>query len=121
MPIPDDVEELIARLAGPLSPPAREGFRRAAEDALTRIPCLGEGAAYRAVSVLQRAFFTPPIDLPRRPTFQPGDRVRVRQGPFAGHLALFVGMRPPQRVEILLALLGGHQRVELASEDVEVV
>ena len=63
MPIPDDVEELIARLAGPLSPPAREGFRRAAEDALTRIPCLGEGAAYRAVSVLQRAFFTPPDDL----------------------------------------------------------
>jgi hypothetical protein len=63
MPIPDDVEALIARLAGPLAPRAQEAFRRAAEDALTRIPCLGEGAAYRAVSVLQRAFFAPPDDL----------------------------------------------------------
>ena len=65
MPIPDDVdvEALISRLAGPLTPPAQEAFRRAAEDALARIPCLGEGAAYRAVSVLQRAFFSPPDDL----------------------------------------------------------
>ena len=53
--------------------------------------------------------------------FQPGDRVRVRQGPFEGQLALFVGMKPRQRIEILLSLLGGHQRVELASEDVEVI
>jgi hypothetical protein len=58
-----DVEALISRLAGPLTPPAQDAFRRAAEDALARIPCLGEGAAYRAVSVLQRAFFTPPDDL----------------------------------------------------------
>ena len=61
------------------------------------------------------------IDLLRRPTCQPGDGVRVRQGPFAGHLALFVGMKPRQRVEILLSLLGGRQRVQLNREDVEVV
>ena len=58
-----DLEALISRLAGPLAPSAQEAFRRAAENALTRILCLGEGAAYRAVSVLQRAFFTPPDDL----------------------------------------------------------
>src|SRR5215471_5181764 len=63
MPIPDDIEALISRLAGPLAPSAQEAFRHAAEDALARIPCLGEGAAYRAVSVLQRAFFDPPDDL----------------------------------------------------------
>jgi len=57
-----DCEQLIARLAGPLSPPDRIAFRRAAEDALARIPCWGEGAVYRAVASLQRAFFDPPTD-----------------------------------------------------------
>ena len=60
--IPDDVEQLISRLAGPLSPPDRIAFRRAAEDALTRVPCWGEGAVYRAVASLQRAFRNPPTD-----------------------------------------------------------
>ena len=54
-----DADALISRLAGPLAPPAREAFRRAAEDALARIPCLGEGAAYRTVAALQQAFFVP--------------------------------------------------------------
>jgi len=60
--ISDDVEQLISRLAGPLSPRDRAAFRRAAEDALTRVPCWGEGAVYRAVASLQRAFFDPPAD-----------------------------------------------------------
>jgi hypothetical protein len=58
----DDVEQLISRLAGPLSPPDRIAFRRAAEDALARVPCWGEGAIYRAVAGLQRAFFDPPSE-----------------------------------------------------------
>jgi hypothetical protein len=64
VPISDDVDPdiLIARLAGPLAPADREAFRRAAEDALSRVPCWGEGAVYRAVAVLQRNFFTPPDD-----------------------------------------------------------
>jgi hypothetical protein len=64
MSITDDLDSdaLISRLAGPLSPPARAAFRAAAEDALTRIPCWGEGAIYRAVAGLQRAFFDPPTD-----------------------------------------------------------
>ena len=37
-------------------------FRRAAEDALARVPCWGEGAVYRAVAVLQRQYFVPPDD-----------------------------------------------------------
>jgi len=57
-----DPEALISRLAGPLSPPDRAAFRRAAEDALTRVPCWGEGAVYRAVAALQRAYFNPPND-----------------------------------------------------------
>ena len=57
-----DFEALISRLVGPLSPPDRIAFRRAAEDALTRVPCWGEGAVYRAIAGLQRAFFDPPSD-----------------------------------------------------------
>src|SRR5262249_15544874 len=53
-------DALISRLAGPLSPPARAAFRAAAEDALTRVPCWGEGAVYRTLASLQRAFFDPP-------------------------------------------------------------
>jgi hypothetical protein len=36
-------------------------------------------------------------------------------------LAIFADMKPRQRVEILLQLLGGEQRVTLAKKDVEVV
>src|SRR5262249_37786303 len=57
-----DCEQLIARLAGPLLPADRAAFRRAAEDALARVPCWGEGAVYRAVASLQRTFFNPPTE-----------------------------------------------------------
>jgi hypothetical protein len=64
MSITDDLDSdaLISRLAGPLSPPARAAFRAAAEDALSRVPCWGEGAVYRAVASLQRAFLDPPTE-----------------------------------------------------------
>ena len=64
MSIPHDVDPdiLLSRLAGPLAPDVRQAFRRAAEDALTRVPCQGEGAIYRAIAPLQRAYFDPPDD-----------------------------------------------------------
>jgi len=64
MSITDDLDPdvLISRLARPLSPADRIAFRRAAEDALSRVPCWGEGAVYRAVASLQRAFFDPPTE-----------------------------------------------------------
>ena len=61
------------------------------------------------------------IELPRRPALQPGDQVRILQGPFAGQLALCAGMRAHERVLVLLALLGGQQRVELAKDAIEAV
>jgi hypothetical protein len=62
--IPEDAETdlLISRLSGPLAPDARQAFRTAAEAALVHIPCWGEGAVYRAIAPLQRAFFNPPDD-----------------------------------------------------------
>jgi hypothetical protein len=60
--IPDEVDLLIALLAGPLEPAARRAFRAAAEAALARVPCQGEGAIYRTIAPLQRAYFDPPND-----------------------------------------------------------
>ena len=61
------------------------------------------------------------IELPRRDGLRPGEQVRVLQGPFAGHLGLYQGMRPHERVLVLLAVLGGQSRVELAKNAVEAV
>ena len=61
------------------------------------------------------------IDLPKAPALRRGDRVRILRGPFTGHLAIFADMKPRERVEILLQLLGGGQRVTLAKGDIEAV
>src|SRR6516225_6450510 len=61
------------------------------------------------------------IDLPKPPPLRRGVRVRILRGPFTGHLAIFADMKPRERVEILLQLLGGEQRVTLAKKDIEVV
>src|SRR5262245_2405809 len=39
--------------------------------------------------------------------------------PLAGHVGLYAGMKPGERVELLLSLLGGQQRVTLAADAVE--
>jgi hypothetical protein len=46
-------------------------------------------------------------------------RPRRRPFPFQGHLGLYAGMRPHARVEVLLALLGGQQRVTLPRGSIE--
>jgi transcription antitermination factor NusG len=61
------------------------------------------------------------IELPKRSGPKPGDPVRILAGPFAGHLGLYAGMRPHERVLVLLGVLGGQQRVELARDAVEVL
>jgi hypothetical protein len=47
-----------------------------------------------------------------------GDKVRVTHGPLNGSIAILDGMRPRERVAILLMMLGGQQRVELARHDI---
>jgi len=61
------------------------------------------------------------IELPRREKFRTGEAVRVTQGPFRGIAGLYAGQRPHDRVLVLLTLLGGQQRVELAKDAIEVV
>jgi transcription antitermination factor NusG len=55
------------------------------------------------------------VELSLRPGFRPSDKVRITRGLFAGQLALYDGMRPHERVAVLLQLLG---RVELPAGDV---
>jgi transcriptional antiterminator RfaH len=59
------------------------------------------------------------IELPRHSKFRTGERLRVTQGPLAGHVGLYAGMKPRERIEVLLAILGGAQRVTLAADAVE--
>jgi transcription antitermination factor NusG len=58
------------------------------------------------------------IELPKAPKMRTGDQVRVVGGPFEGHVGLYADMRAHERVEVLLTLLGSHQRVTLPSKDV---
>jgi transcriptional antiterminator RfaH len=56
------------------------------------------------------------IELSADPGFRRGDKVRITRGPLVGLEGLVEGLRPQQRIEILLAALG---RVELAKGDIE--
>src|SRR5262245_15030282 len=61
------------------------------------------------------------IELPKPPSVRPGDAVRILRGPFEGKLAIYAGMKPRQRVEVLLSLLGSKQRMTLAADAVEAI
>jgi transcription antitermination factor NusG len=58
------------------------------------------------------------VELSKTRAFRRGDHVRIRRGPFAGRWAIFADMKPHERVEVLLGLLGGEQRATLAATDV---
>jgi len=61
------------------------------------------------------------VILPPAPGLHVGDRVRIRHGAFAGHLAIFQGMATQERVHVLLRLLGQQVKVCLRSGEVEAV
>jgi transcriptional antiterminator RfaH len=58
------------------------------------------------------------VQLPQPPGLRAGDRVRVTQGPLVGFTGLYVGMSGRERVEMLLAFLGGYRNVTLAKGDI---
>jgi hypothetical protein len=58
------------------------------------------------------------VVLPKPLSLKRGDKVQVIHGALAGHLAVFEGMKPRTRVEVLLTLLGTQRRVELPKADV---
>jgi transcriptional antiterminator RfaH len=60
------------------------------------------------------------IELPKL-RLEPGMRVKVLQGPLQDHIGLLAALRPHERVLVLLQLLGGQQRVELARNAIEAI
>jgi transcriptional antiterminator RfaH len=59
------------------------------------------------------------VELPKRVGLKIGDQVKVVAGPLCGLAGLYQGLRGPERVLILLGLLGGEQRVELPKDSIE--
>jgi transcriptional antiterminator RfaH len=56
------------------------------------------------------------IRLDTRPPFRAGDKIRVLDGAFSSCLGLFEGMAEPERIAILLDLLGRKVRVTLDAD-----
>ncbi len=52
----------------------------------------------------------------RRPSFAPGDKVRILAGAFMDSLGLFEGVGERERVSILLDLLGRKVRIMLDAD-----
>jgi transcription antitermination factor NusG len=72
----------------------------------------------QAITELRRREHRGVIELPKPPGLHAGDRVKILRGPFGGHLGLYAGMKPHERVDVLLRLLGGACRVTLAKSDI---
>jgi transcriptional antiterminator RfaH len=51
------------------------------------------------------------VKLDQRPSFRPGDKIRVLDGAFADCLGLYEGLKDSERIAILLDLLGRKVRV----------
>ena len=61
------------------------------------------------------------VELPKPRGLAPGTRVRVIGGPLSAQIGLLAVLRPHERVLVLLHLLGGEQRVDLARNVIEAV
>src|SRR5262245_50255921 len=61
------------------------------------------------------------VELPKSRGLAPGMWVRVIGGPLREQIGLLAALRPHERVLVLLQLLGGQQRVELARSAIEAV
>ena len=70
------------------------------------------------ITALRRREHKGAIELPKPPGLEIGDQVKILRGPFQGHLGLHAGMKPRERVEVLLMLLGGQIRTTLPKGDI---
>src|SRR5215469_3695611 len=61
------------------------------------------------------------VELVRPRGLRPGTRVRVISGPLSEKIGMLAVLRPHERVIVLLNLLGGDQRVDLAMNAIEAV
>jgi transcription antitermination factor NusG len=61
------------------------------------------------------------VELSKPHGLVPGTKVRLIAGPFCDQIGLLGALRAHERVLVLLNLLGGQQRVELARSAIEAV
>jgi len=61
------------------------------------------------------------VELSKPRGLAPGTRVKVVSGPLSEQIGMLAALRPHERVLVLLQLLGGQQRVELARNAIEAV
>jgi transcription antitermination factor NusG len=61
------------------------------------------------------------ISLPEPPKFRSGEKVAVVKGPLQGYTGLFDGMRPNERVRVLIEMLGQTVPIEIAETDLSAV
>jgi transcription antitermination factor NusG len=59
------------------------------------------------------------VELPKPRGLMLGTKVRLVAGPFRDQIGMLAALRPHERVLVLLRLLGGEQRVELAQSAIE--
>jgi transcriptional antiterminator RfaH len=100
----------------------REWYRAKRQPGVCRLVTNGNGApavvADAIIAEIKARERDGLVELPK-PSLEPGVRVRILEGPFRGHLAIYAGMSARERVALLLQILGGPQRVTLAQRDVE--
>jgi transcriptional antiterminator RfaH len=92
------------------------GVRRLVMDGL--LPARVPDAVIAEIRSRERNGF---VELPRPRGLVPGMRVRVISGPLSAQIGMLAALRPHERVLVLLRLLGGQQRVELARNAIEAV
>ena len=68
------------------------------------------------VSVMQSLLRSQQDPLDTARTFRAGERLRVESGPFEGLEAVFDQPRGEDRVQVLITVLGGLRRVEVATK-----
>ena len=61
------------------------------------------------------------VELPKPRGLMLGTKVRLVAGPFRDQIGMLAALRPHERVLVLLRLLGGEQRVELARNAIEAI
>src|SRR5215472_12925110 len=92
------------------------GVRRIVMDG--EVPARVPDAVVEEIRSRERGGF---VELSKPRGLRPGMRVRVVSGPLSEQIGMLAALRPHERVLVLLQLLGGQQRVELARNAIEAV
>ena len=75
--------------------------------------------ADRVIDAIRQREHNGVVQLPQKPRWRPGERIRITKGMFLGHIGLFDGMSGRDRVCVLLNLFGRQTRSEIRITDLQ--